>query len=320
MVPGLAPPRALSVATLSLLASLLALVATACGARSGLGAAIDGADEAPPGSHEADPTAPARDAGPLPPVTLTPVNTAVSDCVDAGQTVIYLIDTGGMLLRFTPPASFSVAAMIGCPAPVNVNSMAVDHTGTAYVGYGDGRIFRVNTVTGACQSTAFVPGEQGFQRFGMGFTGGGVTGGETLYLAQNVNTNAALGSIDTTTFALRIVGAFSPPLGSPELTGTGAGDLFAFYAVGTDDSAIGQVDRATARLIAQSPLPGVAQGRGWAFAFWGGDFYTFTAPSTSPGSVVHRLRPSDGSITQVATLPDEDVVVGAGVSICAPQR
>ncbi|MGH7281076.1 MAG: hypothetical protein ACRELY_06100, partial [Polyangiaceae bacterium] len=63
------------------------------------------------------------------------------------------------------------------------------------------------------------------------------------------------------------------------------------------------------------PLPGVTIQGGWAFGFWGGDFYTFTGggPST-----VTRFRPSDKSIVQVATYPSE--IVGAGVSTCAPQQ
>jgi hypothetical protein len=65
-----------------------------------------------------------------------------------------------------------------------------------------------------------------------------------------------------------------------------------------------------------SSLPGVSQGSGWAFAFWGGNFYTFTAPGGS--TVVTRFDPNDGSIVQVAQT--SDVIVGAGVSTCAPQQ
>jgi hypothetical protein len=65
-----------------------------------------------------------------------------------------------------------------------------------------------------------------------------------------------------------------------------------------------------------SDLPGVDIAGGWAFAFWGGDFYTFTAPGDT-STVVQRFRPSDGTVVQVASL--SLVVVGAGVSTCAPQ-
>jgi hypothetical protein len=45
-----------------------------------------------------------------------------------------------------------------------------------------------------------------------------------------------------------VVGKFDPPVETPELTGTGAGDLFAFYAVGSG-SAIGQIDKTNAEVI-----------------------------------------------------------------------
>ena len=64
------------------------------------------------------------------------------------------------------------------------------------------------------------------------------------------------------------------------------------------------------------------QGRGWAFAFWGGDFYLFTCPFSGPtqsctSSRVTRFRPGDKSITQVGSY--RGIIVGAGVSTCAPQ-
>jgi hypothetical protein len=65
-------------------------------------------------------------------------------------------------------------------------------------------------------------------------------------------------------------------------------------------------------------LPGVDLGGAWAFAFWGGDFYLFTAPGgNGTSSLVTRYRPSDGSVTQVAMAPGV-TIVGAGVSPCAP--
>ncbi|MBV9948408.1 MAG: hypothetical protein JOZ69_16270, partial [Myxococcales bacterium] len=94
-----------------------------------------------------------------------------------------------------------------------------------------------------------------------------------------------------------------------------------FKLDGGGSSAIAQIDRATAQIVGESALNGVAQGLGWAFAFWGGDFYTFTSANAleqAAGSVVRRFRPSDRTIVAVATYPD--LIVGAGVSTCAPQQ
>ena len=79
-----------------------------------------------------------------------------------------------------------------------------------------------------------------------------------------------------------------------------------------------QIDKATAKVTNSSTLNGVDQGRGWAFAFWGGNFYTFTAPLQLGSTVVTRFDPNGGSIVQVAQT--SDAIVGAGVSTCAPQQ
>ncbi|HLK37155.1 MAG TPA: hypothetical protein VKU41_10425, partial [Polyangiaceae bacterium] len=179
----------------------------------------------------------------------------------------------------------------------------------------------------SCKATSFVSGQHGFtSTFGMGFSANGGGVGETLYVAsdQDPNTGAPrLGAIDTTTFALRIVGDLPSSANMAELTGTGAGDLFGFYGANgsmSADSLIGQIDKTSARVTGQSSLTGVSQGHAWAFAFWGGDFYAFTAPGqdSNSGTTVTRFRPSDGSIVPVAH--SADTIVGAGVSTCAPQQ
>ena len=248
----------------------------------------------------------------LPPLDVTPAP-APSDCADAGATLIYVLTTTGALLSFDPPAAtFSPIGTIACSAASTPNSMAVDHTGLAYVGFHDGTIFRVSTRSAACQATSFVASASGFaSSFGMGFAATATRWRDALHHRKNTF-NPRLASVDTTTFALHVVGFFNPPLQSPELTGSGAGGLFAFAAAGVD-STISQVDEATANIIGQTTLRGVAQGEGWAFAFWGGDFYTFTA-SAPTGSTVTRYRPGDGSLARVAAYPQ--VIVGAGVSTC----
>jgi hypothetical protein len=81
---------------------------------------------------------------------------------------------------------------------------------------------------------------------------------------------------------------------------------------------VGEIDRMTATLVAQSPLPEVEQGDGWAFAFWGGAFYTFTAPNGT--SQVTRFNPANGKVEKVADFTGGGVIVGAGVSTCAPAQ
>ena len=316
-----------------LFASIVALVA-ACGSKTGLILPFD-EDAAPPLDatpdlivHK-DARQPEEDAGEedaLPPIDVTPPQPdAPNDCPDADSTLVYVITESNNLYSFDPPAAtFKRIGTIACPTIGGSTpfSMAVDRNGIAYIVFNDGELFRVSTATAACQATPFVSGQGGFSTtFGMAFSHDTVDAGETLFVASDaVNPKQAqLASIDVTSFKLHLVGDFNPQITAAELTGTGAGDLFGFWSpfgnTGTD-SAIVQIDKQTAQVTNSSPLPGVAQGQGWAFAFWGGDFYTFGAPGGS--TVVTRFRPADGSIVQVAST--NETVVGAGVSTCAPQQ
>jgi hypothetical protein len=69
----------------------------------------------------------------------------------------------------------------------------------------------------------------------------------------------------------------------------------------------------------QSPLPGSV--RAWAFAHWGGRFYMFVTvfePALGRNnSQVLMFNPDDGTVVRVLdNLPY--IIVGAGVSTCAP--
>jgi hypothetical protein len=263
-------------------------------------------------------------------------------CPDAGSTVIYVVAfnsndmTDALLMSFYPPtATFTTIGTLNCPDPSGGSpfSMAVSRQGVAYVVYNDGNLFRVSTKTAQCGPTSFIPNNGGFPTtFGMGFAadigdaGLGSEAGETLYLAGDItdpNSGFAdpviLGSLDTTTFRTRTIG--TAPFILSELTGTGGGELYGFFPtaqLNTDPpAAIGQINKTTAQLLSSVTLPAISINTGWAFAFWGGDFYTFTAPDMLD-TIVQRYRPSDGTVVTVATVPGL-VIDGAGVSTCAPQ-
>ncbi len=253
-------------------------------------------------------------------------------CPDAGSTLVYVITQQNELMSFYPPtATFTTIGTITCPDPTSgPNSMAVSRQGVAYVGFTpSGNVFRVSTRTAECGATPFQPGNHGFPLvFGMGFSadvddaGLGAEAGETLYLAGDPatgNTTTFLGALDLTTFQTHPIGFVAPSINEAELTGTGNGQLYGFYPTsgGNGPAAIGQLDKSSARLLSSVSLPAIDIMSGWAFAFWGGDFYTFTAPDQAD-TVVQRYRPSDGTVVTVATLPGQ-VVDGAGVSTCAPQ-
>ena len=262
------------------------------------------------------------DGDALPPIDATLRDANRTGCPEAGATTIYAITVGNQLLQFYPPdGTFSTVGTIACPVANGETpfSMAVARDGTAYVVFSDEHLYRVNTATAACTATTYVPRQSNFGLFGMGFATNDVGPTETLYVAGYGRNGGASGlaSIDTTTFALSPVGDFSPAIDEAELTGTGDGRLFAFYhkAGGSPPTFIGEIETTTANVVGEKELTNVDQGAGWAFAFWGGDFYVFHAPGGS--TVVTRYRPADDTVVDVAMLAD-DHVVGAGVSTCAP--
>jgi hypothetical protein len=199
--------------------------------------------------------------------------------------------------------------------------MAVDHLGAAYVVFDDGNLFHVSTKTAECELTPFVRYQHGIETFGMGFVAnvGDAASGETLYVLGDQT--SALATIDLETFTLHVVAQGGDVVSEAELTGTGGGRLYAFFAPDnlSPPSYIDEIDPHTAKVLSSALLPDVVEGQGWAFGFWGGDFYTFTAPDNAT-TVVTRYRPSDGSVVQVATAPFGVIIVGAGVSTCAPQQ
>ena len=299
--------------------------AAACGARSDISNDVATADGSIDSFSRKDT---GRDA-PLPPIDVAPKPDVIrNDCPDAAATLIYVITTAYDLYSFNPPSgAFTRIGAIRCPSAPNATpfSMAVDRKGVAYVLFDDGELFRVSNLTAACTDTGYFPGQvPSFQTFGMGFASDTNGPAETLYVASDTNASSfgpsQIGKIDVTTFRLSPIGTFDSRVTNAELTGTGDGRLFAFYAtalnLSTAPTAIGEVDKGTGGLLAETPLPTVHLGNHWAFGFWGGDFYTFTGLNGN-GTDVTRVRPSDGSVTVVGTLGED--IVGAGVSTCAPE-
>lgn len=234
------------------------------------------------------------------------------DCSNENKQIYVFTSEDTALYRFDPSTlTFTLIAKVKCPSTASAYSMAVDRHGTAWAEYHDGRIFQVSTEDGTCVESGFRPNQLGFSTFGMGFAknepdgGAGVSAGETLYVAGD-----ALGRIDTTSLELTLVGSAS--FGKAELTGTGAGTLYAFIPNG---GRIARLDKTTGA-IQEIYRPDVVVGSAWAFAQWGGDFWLFTA-SGGPTSSVTRYSPSTD--TAEVVIPDTGMtIVGAGVSTCAP--
>ncbi|AKU99839.1 hypothetical protein AKJ09_06503 [Labilithrix luteola] len=261
-------------------------------------------DEPPPVNSFVDASAEAGDDGGAD--RLAPL----VDCADENKLIYVLSQKGNELFRFDPVSLvFTSIGRLVCPTSGNTFSMAVDRRGTAWIEYDDGRIFKVSTKDASCEATAYRPGQHGFLTFGMGFAKDDADGGaplsETLYLAGD-----ALGRLDLSTFDVSVVGTSSPGFG--ELTGTGAGTLYAFVQTG---NRIVRLDKVTGGIV-ETYRPDADIGAGWAFAQWGGDFWLFTGTHNGRTTVT-RYSPA----TDTSTVMIEDtgmLVVGAGSSTCAP--
>jgi hypothetical protein len=326
-------PRSLGAWALWLYA-VSASTALACGSRTGLlvpppqrdaavseEASLDSGEEA---AADAGPDATEEDA----PEELPSIDGSFPDApnpCDGGQTLVYLITQENQLLGFDPASlSTNTIGIVACPTMATPFSMAVNRQGIAYSLFGDGTLWRIDTGTAACTPTSFAPDQAGIPTFGMGYVadvgdgGPGGDAGETLYVDQEMagggGISTGLAWIDTTTMVLNFIGPFSPPVAGMEMTGTADGRLFGSGLVATGGSQIAEIDRATARIVASTPLSVGQQGDAWAFAFWGGSFWVFTSPGGT--TTVTRFDPMTNQETTATTI--NGTVVGAGVSTCAP--
>ena len=292
--------------------SWMAVVA-ACGARTGL-LAPEPSDAAADAKHDAHDAA-AEDAIEEDVADVVfPDVPIISDCPDAGATLVYVLGSQNELYSFFPPTlTFKSIGTIACPGPSSPNSMAVTRSGIAFTNFLDGHLFEISTANAACKATTYQPNQKGWTTYGMGYAGI-ADGGETLFVAGNTNggQSLGLGMIDTTAFTLGVVGQFNPHLPNCELSGTGGGQLFGFCPQGTG-SLLVEIDPANANVISTHTLNAGTNATSFAFAFWGGDFWIFTG---NGNSTVTEYDPVTKKESNVTTAPIE--IVGAGVSTCAP--
>ncbi|HEX4514549.1 MAG TPA: hypothetical protein VH054_13455 [Polyangiaceae bacterium] len=293
--------------------------AAACGARTGLlapeesDASVDAALDAHDAKKDTADALDALDVQDAPEDVVFPDVPILSDCPDAGDTLVYVLGAKNELYSFYPPTlTFSNIGTIACPSSSGPNSMAVTRSGIAFTNFHDGNLFEVSTANAACKPTTYKPAQLGWTTYGMGYAGI-ADGGEDLYVSGNGGITAlGLGVVDTTAFTLSSIGAYQPQQFNCELTGTGAGQLFGFCPFGTGSYVI-EIDPATAKAISSHQLSAGSNATSFAFAFWGGTFWIFTGNGSS---LVTNYDPNAQTETNVTHAPLE--IVGAGVSTCAP--
>jgi len=272
-------------------------------------------------------------------------------CGSNSKDLIYVLDNQEHLHSFDPrllsqgEGAFTDLGELDCPhsrwpidgsdREVTPMSMSVDREGNAWVHYTSGEIFRVPIDhLDQCVQTNYDPGQAGMDLFGMGFvteTTGSNT--EKLYIGGGDITSVPGGDlavIDPTGMpprATKLGDLTDDGEHSPELTGTGGGELWGFYP-GIDEAWVQQIDRSSGSPLGpRKEIPNGLGGPGatpsvtaWAFAQWDGTFYIFatTKPGEQfpPDSSLRLISPNGAYEKRLEYMPW--VIVGAGVSTCAP--
>lgn len=238
---------------------------------------------------------------------------SVTDDCEASAKLVYVLSTNYTLYSFDPTipgtAAYKPVGPLSCPAAGGPQSMAVDRSGTAFVFYDSGEMFRVSTLDASCTATPYVhPVQLGFNQLGMGFTAAAPDSKEqTLYI---VSPAFGLATVDTNSYAVSQTGAL---VATAELTGGPDGRLFRFVADAADLNEVTLGSWTTTPVHTFSNLFGT---QAFAFSRYAGKFYLFTSDGISNTQTTEY-----DPVTNTATTRDADVgfvIVGAGQSTCVP--
>ncbi|MCA9581909.1 MAG: hypothetical protein KC416_08940 [Myxococcales bacterium] len=269
----------------------------------------------------------------------TPGGPAGPSCAEESQWIYLLTHvgpSGGVpakagFLRFEPDSgTVTMLGTLDCPGTAGPFSMAVDRSGHAWALFVDGRIYRIRLADLQCEQTAYDSEWQKVGQFGMAYASeSSGSPKEELFVAGTGREDSMykvphLGSLDTETFGIDVKGPL-PVYG--ELTGNGLGEVWLFSGSATP-YVVHELDKTTGASLRTFDVGAIdpmlpSFGSGYAFAFWGGDYYIFFRSSNAVDqdpnatSNIWKLDPETGDVTLVKASIGH-IVVGAGVSTCAP--
>lgn len=251
---------------------------------------------APPDAADADADADAAD--PIP-----------KECAGENTQLYVVSPYPDALYRFDPATlTFTRIGYLDC-LHTGVFSMAVDRRGVAWVLFSTGQMANVRLDNLHCTDVPLIDKPEDLNLFGMGFAKDSSATGESLFLHQR-----RLLRVDPTTRKVAPVGQ-PGGLGGAELTGTGDGQLFAYWPY---NGTIAHLDKETGASLKVFRTSAV-DANDWAFAQWGGDFWIFTRRDPSASATVTRFSPATGESKVV--IEDTGMrIVGAGSSTCAPSK
>jgi len=259
-------------------------------------------------------------------------------CSDDAK-LIYVVDMNNKMAKFdpmsktfTPIGTLTCSpTVLGIPDGATPFSMAVDRSAQAYVLFTDGNIMKVDTTQSSlpCTATSWMAGAGGLDEFGMGYstdTAGGTT--DTLYIAGGAavgNGSSMLETLNTSSMTATPVGSV---VGNPELTGNANAELWAFSpAVKSGEMpTVQQINKMGGSAAITYTLPTLAgDPSAWAFGFYGGDYWVFLQRDGEQNTTVYEIAgPTNmthtpGTVVGMTPAPGL-IIVGAGVSTCAPTQ
>ena len=244
---------------------------------------------------------------------------------------IFVLSGDAELWKYFPANNtFKMLGSLNC-GMTDTFSMAVDRLGFAWVQFLGGDIRKVDvTDVSKCTDPGFIAGQNGVDNFGMAFVSNSESDacdriyGNTYSGFGGFSEGPNIGdfiTIDPVTLKLSKLGKTN----FDGAEGTGTGDGRAFLFGGTGPAKLVEVDKKTGAAKQTLPLAGLEINNGaFAFAFFAGDFYFFTDSNNDFfASEVTRLDYDDSDMNgkqDLTQLTDNAplVIVGAGVSTCAP--
>jgi len=223
--------------------------------------------------------------------------------IDRETKDLYTFDAVGL--------SFTRIGTLDCGGAATPGSMGVSRSGTAWVLFSDETLYEVDTETAACTQTAYSDGATGFGAFGMGFSSDSAgSQDETLFVA-NADT---LGVLNTGDWTITELGPMSS---QAEVTGKANGELWAILPLEMRMVRLNKTNAAVLEDYDLSDLMTDMDIDTFAFAHWGGSLWVFIREYGMGSTTDIYKFDENHDFTRVA----EDtgiVVVGAGVSTCAP--
>ncbi len=251
----------------------------------------------------------------------TPSEASTSDCANDATAYVFVLSNANDLYRFAPDKKlFTKIGALGCTTSSGPNSMAVDRQATAWVNYLDGTVRAVSTKDASCEGQSITL-PAAWSPIGMGFSSASAgSTAETLYVAGAEGAaSSGFGRVDFDAGSVIPIGQFTAPLTAQnaELTGNGNGQLFGFFAASPVQLA--EIDKATGAILSSTPFTQIGTPTDFAFSFWGGRFYFYTYPNaTGTSTNVTEYDPTTGTVDTSYLTDIGFLIVGAGVSTCAP--